>query len=260
MDQTGLVPCRYGIYSSLLFLLHIRFLEPSWSLWGGHHLRFATLLHWTPFLCLFKGPKWPSGKRSSLPGPNEGGSHYSKNINTRSRAALWSNGDASFSVWILSGFMLWWFQGDLQMVISGANYRSDSWTFSLFNLIAALKRCLADWSVTVTGKECLRGFLDFVCLAVDMHKTTRYKRKTGEKKKQPWSLSYSGSLPSSHNWNETFQIPLSQFSLFPSISDCVWWGPLQVSPFILETADRTLPWKILRQMGDCPPFQSFPEK
>ena len=69
MDQTGLVPCRYGIHSSFLFLLHIRFLEPSWSLWGGHHLRFATLPHWTPFLCLFKGTKWPSGKCSVLPGP-----------------------------------------------------------------------------------------------------------------------------------------------------------------------------------------------
>ena len=78
--------------------------------------------------------------------------------------------------------MLWPFQGDLQMVIRGANYRSDSWTLRSFNLIAALKRCLADGSAITIGKECLRRCLDFVCLVVDMHKKTWYKRKTGKNK------------------------------------------------------------------------------
>ena len=68
------------------------------------------------------------------------------------------------------------------MVIRGANYRSDSWTLRLFNLIAALKRCLADGSAITIGKECLRRCLEFVCLAVDMHKKTWYKRKTGKNK------------------------------------------------------------------------------
>lgn len=81
------------------------------------------------------------------------------------------------------------------MVISGANYRSDSWTLRLFNLIAALKRCLADGSAITISKECLRRCLDFVCLAVDMHKKTRYKRKTGTNKQKNNPEAFHAAVP-----------------------------------------------------------------
>lgn len=134
----------------------------------------------------------------------------------------------AFSVRILSWFMLWRFQGDLQMVISGANYRSDSWTLSLFNLIAALKRCLADWSVTVTGKECLRGSLTLSAWLLICIKQQGIKERQGKKKNKNNPEAFHTAVPAFRVTGEMklfkFLSPSSACS--PSISDCVYDGAL----------------------------------
>ena len=135
---------------------------------------------------------------------------------------------------------------------------------------------LASWSATEisgTGKGCLREFLHLVCMSIDVHGMPRYNRKTKQNKTKqknqpnkqkntlpPLTCGYRAVPFLRVTFDMKLVKLLSPAHLFLIIQWLLTVGTFTGQPSCSWLLTSLLPWKELRQFGDCPPFQSFPKK